>query len=108
MSNYSRQERLDIARAYKLAKYHVSTTYAIGAKEQFICHALRGLRDRGLILWTTYDRAKRIIMERLDGRGNCVESFLEEMGIDWRKYPRDEVQKYRHRWLDALIVEFSK
>jgi hypothetical protein len=108
MSDYSRWERLEIERAFSLAKNHVSMTYSIGAKEQFICHALRRLHDRRIISTIAYDDAVGVIMERLRPYGNCVESYLTYVGIEHGAYPRDEVQKYRHRWLDALIEEFGK
>ena len=108
MSDYSRQERLEMERGFRLAKNHVSPTYSNGDREQFICHALRRLRGRSIISCVVHDRAKRLITERLLPYGNCVESFLDVMCIDYQSCHRDEVQKYRHRWLDALIEEFSK
>ena len=59
---------------------------------------------------TTY-RAKAIIRERL---GYCItiEEWLgnnvKGAGNDAIRLNQDDIQKYRHRWLDALAKEFSK
>lgn len=97
-----------LVKAFKVAKRHVSPTYWCGGKSQFICHALENAWHLREITEDECLAAKLILVTRLKPYGNCVESYLDEIGIDWRAYPSDEVQKYRHRWLDALILEFSK
>ena len=102
MTQYTIYQRQAVAAAYKAAKQYLSHTYHIGSKEQFICHAIRRAQTRGGAL------AAEVIMKRLAPYGNCVESFLEKtVGPSEMYADQDAIQKYRHRWLDALIKEFS-
>jgi hypothetical protein len=112
MTQYSKVERKKIAAAFHAAKSYVSPTFHIGDKEQFICHALERCRRVCLISEFACEEARYVIMERLhaDGGGNCLEVFLERK-VGYAAIAsagRDAVQQYRHRWLDALIKEFSK
>lgn len=106
-------KRERIHRALVLAKAHLSKTYSIGSKEQFICFALYKTVGFGRSTYGDYLLAKEMVMERL-GHFNCVEDWLRTEGVGFKSYyaakekDQDVVQKYRHRWLDALIEEFSK
>lgn len=102
-ANVTRQQIADAFRAAKrrLWKGRGSSF----GKETYICYAL-STTDAGLA-------AQRIIMQRLGKRGQYVSSvdtwlrrcgFVSGFGMP--NYDR-LVQSYRHRWLDALIKEFS-
>lgn len=105
-----RRER--ILRALRAAKQPLSDTYRIGEAEQYICFALYRTVRFGASSYGDYILAKEMIMERL-APFNCVEDWLKLKGVGLASYYAavdqnpDVVQKYRHRWLDALIKEFS-
>ena len=102
--------RAQIARALKIAKLLVSETYYCGDKEQFICHALARARNEDLCSAGETIAAEKMIMGRLGPGSYCLEDWIEarfgHKVIDdtWRT---NAMQEYRHRWLDALILEFS-
>ena len=101
-------DRKSIRKALKTAKPFLSPAFLCSNKRQFICHALEDAVGRG-ITYREMALAKRMIMNRL-GEHYCIESFLEATigKVSYEARNRDDVQKYRHRWLDALAKEFSK
>ena len=102
-------DRKSIRKALKTAKPFLSPAFLCSNKRQFICHALEDAVGRG-ITYREMVLAKRMIMDRLGEDYYTIEGFLEAtIGKEvFESVNRDDVQKYRHRWLDALIKEFSK
>ena len=105
-----RRER--ILRALKAAKQPLSDTYRIGEREQFICFALYRTVRFGASSYEDYLDARNLILERL-APFNCVEDWLKanvghKAFYAARQKNQDVIQEYRHRWLDALIKEFSR
>jgi hypothetical protein len=99
-----------ILSALKAAKVVLSKTYRCENKEQFICHALKRSAREGRTSWHFAELAEKMIMERIGLEYYALEIWLV-MKLGQAAYdqaPVDAVQVYRHRWLDALIKEFSK
>lgn len=105
-------ERTNIAEAFKEAKLHLAKdaceltnhTYA-----KYICTALYFSQH------PAYDEALAIINSRMNHRHSSVVSWLRyhvpTLRHSLKGLSADEVttqyQLYRHRWLDALVEEFS-
>lgn len=79
-------------------------------KHTYICGAANGAPHETLV--------QKMIRERL-GFSRTVEEWLEEnvVGFEFDRFSywyfntpltSKDIQDYRHRWVDALIVEFSK
>ena len=104
--------------AFKQAKLRL---YPIG-KARYICHALaEAAYDQSTAslafdwhkIYSTrkpgFSTAIEVITERI-GSTMALESWLHEQGIDWREgrsKGHNQMEAYRHRWLDALIEEFE-
>ena len=78
----------------------------------YICDAIREAHYDELITQKAMRTATALIMKRL-GPHNSVGRWLE-VNVGYRvKFGRGhnayhkQVQAYRHRWLDALIIEYS-
>lgn len=84
----------------------------------YICHAINSALTAGKISWRQSDMAVKLIQYRLgswpDGEARTtVDEFIEysigRHALDRaRRRDPDCMQVYRHRWLHALIAEFSK
>lgn len=102
----------EIAFVLKEAKIYLSESHNDG-KTEFICFALTAVtlyKDTFQYYDATVD-AKFIINKRL-GKSYSVSNWLVNNKILTTKELnaaklKGEVQKYRHRWLDSLILEFS-
>ena len=104
-----RQEIAEIFRQAKkvLAKNRSDCDYRFNGgspHEEFICHAIERVGR-----YSYYrDPALAVIQSRL-GDVLSLESWVIR-NVPSAGYPvdKDEMQAYRHRWLDALIEEFSQ
>lgn len=100
----------EIAEAFRAAKKRLArerNEWRMGQKYEFICHALRHSTPAG-------NQATKIVNARLDSCGTVTSWVItyapgakELANTDPVKFD-NEVQAFRHRWLDALIEEFSK
>jgi hypothetical protein len=101
--------------AFKQAKQHL---IPIG-RSTYICHALAEAAYSTSVTaagfnWTEirttrksgFKTAINVITGRIGSEG-ALETWLDRQGIFPWKYGRRQMQAYRHRWLDALIVEFE-
>lgn len=99
-----------IVAAFRAAKRHLSETYYYIDGCQHICRALDTARDRGEASQNGVADAQQVIWERLTPAHYTLEDWLDahigEEAVEGA--PFDSVQQYRHRWVDALIEEFSK
>lgn len=78
-------------------------------KSDYICGAIWEAERVDLVTARAADRAKYVISSRL-GDDVSVTSWLKVRGfVPMSKSPYNnlQVQKYRHRWLNALIREFE-
>lgn len=84
-------------------------SYPYGEKYQFICHAIQRATLERLCSLEAGELAEEMILERLNGV-ITVECWLGRNVPGYRDYNHHPhaVQQYRHRWLNALIEEFSK
>lgn len=106
-----------LGQALAQVKLFVSTTAAlIGGVDRYICYATSRAHRRGLITGSERHQITGMIHNRL-GDAETVEQWLTAQGIiqasalsgslaEFQQW-QVEIQKYRHRWLDALIAEFS-
>ena len=88
--------------------------------EMYICHAIddvawgnglytsSGYHDR---LSAPYNRAKKIIQQRIHPHMSLEDWALDNVKGSWRTINKNDsckqMQAYRHRWLDALIKEYK-
>lgn len=105
-------EALREAKAFIRVIPHGQVKYGNLQRNSFICHALDDAEGFGHITYLQLRMAKALIQKRL-GCFDIVEDFLyhtvghEAYAEATSKDPL-VVQKYRLRWLDALIEEYSK
>ena len=103
--------RKQIAAAFKAAKRHLQGPCRRGeelTKTHMICYALNQSERRGQASRKTIDAAKRVIMRRLSPCFSCGTWLQNTQGVPARHLTFNNLQAYRHRWLDALIEEFSQ
>jgi len=101
--------------AFKQAKQRLKP---IG-RAKFICHALaeaaytRDVWSAGFN-WnniyktkkTGFKTAIKVITDRI-GSEAPLDSWLARNGIEYGTYEPEQIEAYRHLWLDALIAEFE-
>jgi hypothetical protein len=78
-------------------------------KTDYICGAISDVEYAKLATARVADRARHVINSRL-GEEVSVTHWLKVRGfVPMNKSPYNnlQVQKYRHRWLNALIREFE-
>lgn len=104
-------ERIEIANVFRDAKSRLAKNAAECRPsnltyEEYICWAIALLQ--GNHLPHAKSAAKKVISDRL-GEDYSLETWVIS-NIPGMYFPVDknELQAYRHRWLDALIEEFSR
>lgn len=99
------KSRKQLAAEFKAAKKKLATTrheWVSRKKEEFICHSL------------TSQQAKEIIRVRMNHSGSLNHWLVQNVPSALKLANKnnvefeEQVQEYRHRWLDALIEEFSE
>jgi len=78
-------------------------------KTDYICAAIGWAEEDNRVTWKASMRARQVIGSRLQDTVS-VTSWLKARGyIPMRQdpYNNKQVQRYRHRWLNALIKEFE-
>lgn len=105
--------RGSIHAALKAAKYYLSPTFRCDDKEQFVCWALKRASESMMCSVSGAEKAEEMIMERLTKKHYTAECWLiTHVGRKAYHKACDKdpncIQEWRHRWLDALIEEFSK
>ena len=78
-------------------------------KTDYICGAIGDVERADLVTARAADRARYVISSRLNEEMS-VTHWLKVRGfvpINKDPYNNVQVQKYRHRWLNALIKEFA-
>jgi hypothetical protein len=75
-------------------------------KERYICWAIDC--DDGPAADRRNSPAKKIIMDRLVGHNTICNWLRYRARVPEELLTPKNVQAFRHRWLDSLIVEFSK
>ena len=80
----------------------------------FICAALAQAYENKEITYKTLINTRSVIMRRLSPSVSVSEWLDENIGFGYKYYNlRDhafwtqQIQAYRHRWVDALIIEFE-
>lgn len=101
-----------IATVFKEAKKYLATSGVLGDKgTRYICVAIDSVRYTNPKLGHGCSCAQNIINERLGDSYTVftwlvTNGFMKRNTLDNIKYV-NQLQKYRHRWLDSLIKEFS-
>lgn len=112
MAKYTAKERRRLYQAFKAAKPKLSKgVFDTGDKYYYICYAIANSNASRVCK----DLATDLISKRLEGYV-FLTSWLAGKVPKYRKFKetaqswelRDQEQLYRHRWLDALIEEFSE
>lgn len=103
---YTNEQRLKIAYAFRAAKKRLAKDSG-GAKTTHICWALGDAYEACEISWTAFVNAKRIIEQRLAPYGTVSGWLVHVVKVESDVSFKD-LQQYRHRWLAALIKEFSQ
>jgi hypothetical protein len=100
-------QRSKVEKILKLAKPRLSDGYGHGDFE-FLCHAIHDTHRAGISIDDIHE-VRVMIMDRIQPY-STVQTWLDyRIGQDKvRKAGYRVMQDYRHRWLDALIQEFSK
>ena len=106
--------RAQIAKAFKAARRHLAISWVQDGRTAYICLAIVEAREMNEISRSAADAAMKVIGNRLGHNQATVGLWLvanvpESHHIlkgDWKN--NTIIQAYRHRWLDALIEEFSK
>lgn len=100
---YTKEQKAALVRAFKGAKKHLwnGQREEWYIHEQYICMAI----SYAYVSKAAKDMAREVIFKRLNG-SVTVGQWLIKRGF----FPQtqQQLQDYRHRWLDALIAEFSK
>ncbi len=80
----------------------------------FICAALAQAHTNGEITYKTLIKARSVIMRRLAPCPSVPVWLDTSVGFDYKYYSvrnhafwTQQIQAYRHRWVDALIEEFK-
>lgn len=87
---------------------------------RYICHALAEALygraactarfDKWRSIYSTktpgFSTAIKVITDRIGGEA-ALETWLDRQGIEYGTYAPSQMEKYRHRWIDALIAEFE-
>ena len=98
---------------FKQAKTHLwdgCLDYIDG--EFYICHAIEEAAwVRATKRPAPYNRAKKIIQKRIHPEYDLDNWVRKNVKGSWRTLNKirgpEQMQAYRHRWLDALIIEFE-
>ncbi len=111
---YTKQQRAILARVFAAALEKLSpTNHGMG---EFICHCIVSAvgTEKNYLTSEHGQLAKDLILERLAGRTNLTDWFMDHSGIDFREINRDyrqhqgrKHQETRKAWLESLIKEFS-
>ena len=98
--NYTKEERTNIANAFKAAHLYLKDKHGDG-KTNYICNALQ---DSGIDYCMT---AQHIVRSRIAPHSTVLNWLDEQVGGVAEHSGHPKVQAHRHAWLDMLIEEFS-
>jgi len=105
-------KRQHIHKALKAAKPLLSRSKVhsvVAGKAAYLCWALEDSNSNGEISNLACEVTKKMIMDRLDSHITVRDWLITNVGFyEVKRAGEDAMQEYRHRWLDALIKEFSK
>lgn len=100
--NYTKQQRTDIANAFKAAKPFLNDGRGREpTSTNFICNALEESRVEG------WKEAKYIVSARIHPESTVLNWLEKQIGAVEEYSGHPKVQAYRHAWLDQLIEEFT-
>lgn len=115
----NKKQKAGIVRALKAGKLFLHRAGVRGTTDTFICNAIDAAVKPALITQEEADAAIRLINNRLGNKGvkdlglhltvECWLMLIPEVRRYLERTPNrfNEIQEYRHRWVDALIEEFS-
>jgi len=108
----NKELKSEIANAFRNCKRFLkSPEDLVGGHTPWICISLQKAELKGWVTVEGARAAEKIIKERIEGYV-FVSDWLRANVPEARTIPKAQwpevVQAYRHRWVDALIKEFSK
>lgn len=106
---------LQLAAAFKAAIPYLARKLSeekSSDRTEFICHALWNAKRAGKIKADLMERARGIVMKRLDGCGTLNTWMEEKIGCeavqtDQHNNDQRKMQATRLAWLNSLVEEFS-
>ena len=108
---------MKVSKVFKQAEQYLWDGRYVGIRgEEYICHAIEeAARARGIRSHTPayapYKRAKLIIEQRIAPHGTLYGWLTTRVKGSYRVLHSNngtqQMQTYRHRWLDALAQEFE-
>lgn len=108
---FTKEQRKEIAAVFRAAKKYLWDGHGVylASSSVYICCAISDVYYLGgTSIQAAAANATSVIQASL-GYHSCVESWLAKVAkVDVSLLNPANVQAYRHRWLDALIKEFSK
>lgn len=108
--NLRKNEHKSIAKALRAAKKNLRTgqpTVRLSAKMNHICFALDEAASNDQCSYDDAELARQLIMSRLHPWHTVKQWLDREVGVPPEHLTNEQVQVYRHRWVDSLIKEFS-
>ena len=101
------------ANPFRLAKKHLARTIddEKHGKKEFMCHALRKVWTTGECNGAAFTMAKRMVIFRLDDHytvNGYVDRLADAKKIKQRHVTYQNIQFFRHRWLEHLAKEWDK
>jgi hypothetical protein len=105
---YTKEQRKEIADAFSWAKVFLNDDNYSPFKEDFICFSINRACVANVMFPSTASTIKSIISSRLGSYHTVVDFLCNTLKINEEEISYEDLQTYRHRWLDSLIEEFSK
>ena len=99
---FTKEQRKEICASLKQAKKRVCYGYSHNNEHKLrhICFALWFTENGG-------ELACEVIHTRLGDRQNVRDYLMYDVGVPEYQLTQENIQAFRHRWLDSLIEEFS-
>jgi hypothetical protein len=103
------EEKAQIAGAFRAAKRRLWDGRLDGRGDAYICLALASAKYSGEISGHAARWAEEVVMSRISPDNTVANWLRHNAGVDPEVavIPPRDLQAYKHRWLDALIEEFS-
>jgi hypothetical protein len=113
MTTKAAAARKALRQAFKAAKIYLARNAADldnyqQPNEEFICCSLDRASLEGHISAKSLEASQALVMDRISPYVTACQWLAGTLKVDMMKLDEDDVQEWRHRWLDELIKEFSK
>lgn len=109
MPHYTKKQRASLAKAFKAAKsfLYKGPPYTSRDKTAHICFAIEHACHVGRLTVDESELSRAHIRLLLGNNGTVSGWLRDHLDVQESERTSENVQQFRHRWLDALIKEFS-